>query len=115
MSAAGIQPVAIPRSAMKLVERYAGTGSVAGQGRAFPGVAYRIERFQAMSASGLPVPGLHRFEGRIDARVIPDARELVDLDITLELEDGRTLRLRLVSEDGEVVAEGHGPGRCQCC
>jgi hypothetical protein len=100
---------------MKLVERYVGTGSVLWQEQVFPGVAYRVDRLQAMSASGLPVPGLHRIEGDIDAGAIPGVRGLVDRNLTLQLEDGRTLQLRLASEDGRVVAEGHGPGRCQCC
>ncbi len=108
-SAGGAQP------GMKLVEECRGTGELVLGERAFRGVGYRINRFQGMAASGLPVPGLHRIEGRIDVAAVPLPGGLVDRDVTLRLEDGRALRVTITAEDGQVLAEGHGPSRCQCC
>lgn len=104
-----------PSVPMRLVERYRGRGDAAWGERVYRGVAYRIDRFQGMSASGLPVPGLHRIDGSIDVAEIPEICELVDREFTMLLEDGRSLRLRLTAADGRVLAEGHGPSRCQCC
>jgi hypothetical protein len=101
--------------AFKLVEECAGEGEVGYGDTAYPKVAYRIRRFQAMTASGLPVPGLHRIEGSIDVAALPEAERLVNRDLMLDLEDGRSLRLTLASAEGRVLAEGHGPSRCTCC
>jgi hypothetical protein len=101
--------------AFKLVEECAGEGEVRYGDTAYPQVAYRIRRYQAMTASGLPVPGLHRLEGSIDVAALPEAERLVNRDLMLDLEDGRSLRLTLASAEGRVLAEGHGPSRCTCC
>ena len=78
---------------------------------------YRIDRYQGMrEGSGLPIPGLHRIEGAIapEDGLIPS--DLVGIDMTLQLEDGRTVGIMLTGTDGRVLAEGHGPGRgCSCC
>ena len=101
---------------MKLVEEYAGVGTVHWQDRRFPRIPYRISRFQGLTASGLPVPGLHRIEGVIDAAELEDALKLVGQSFTLDLEDGRSLALTLADESGRVLAEGHGPKHgCSCC
>lgn len=101
---------------MKLVEEYVGVGSLRCQDREVPKVPYRISRFQGMAASGMPIPGLHRVEGAIALAGLPDAAALVGRNLTLELEDGRTLALTLADADGRVLAEGHGPGHgCSCC
>lgn len=99
----------------KLVEEWAGRGELAWNGRAYSGVGYRLRRFQGMSRSGLPIPGLHRIEGAIDLAAVDDGLELVDKDVTLRLEDGRALRMTIASADGRVLQEGHGPSRCSCC
>ncbi len=54
-----------------------------------------------MALSGLPVPGLHRIEGIVTLRRRGDAAALVGTNITLDLEDGRSLAL--------TVADAHGP------
>jgi hypothetical protein len=100
---------------VKLVEELSGTGDVAVGDRHFPGVEYRINRFQAFTPSGLPVPGLHRVEGSLGLGEIPGEPIRVGTDLTLELGDGRTLRLTLADEHGAVLQEGHGPSRCMCC
>ena len=66
--------------------------------------------------SGLPVPGLHRIEGTVTLASAADAAALVGANITLDLEDGRTLNLTVADEHGRVLAEGHGPRHgCGCC
>ncbi len=101
---------------MKLVEEYAGVGALRFRERKIGDVAYRINRYQGMAVSGLPIPGLHRIEGTVVLAGVPDAMTLVGADVKLDLEDGRTLALTVADEHGRVLAEGHGPGHgCSCC
>jgi hypothetical protein len=101
---------------VKLVEEYAGVGSLRWQDRKFGAIPYRISRFQGMATSGLPIPGLQRIEGRVTLTSVPDAATLVGASVTLDLEDGRSLPLTVADEEGRVLAEGHGPRRgCSCC
>jgi len=101
---------------LKLVEEYAGVGSLRWRDTKIGGIPYRISRYQGMALSGLPVPGLHRIEGTVTLPQARDAAALVGTNITLDLEDGRSLALTLADANGRVLAEGHGPGRgCSCC
>lgn len=100
---------------MKLVERVSGIGKLTIEGQLFGNVRYEICRYQGMARSGLPIPGLHRIEGNVDLAQVPESVERTGRDSTLELEDGRTLRLAIASDDGRVLNEGHGPSRCSCC
>jgi hypothetical protein len=101
---------------LKLVEQYAGVGALRWRDRTLGAVPYRISRFQGMATSGLPVPGLHRIEGKVTLATAADAKALVGANVTLELEDGRSLALTVADEDGRVLAEGHGPRHgCGCC
>ena len=101
---------------MKLVEEISGVGALRWQDQRFGRVPYRISRFQGMSGSGMPIPGLHRIEGVIELREIAAAARLVGASFTLELEDGRSLSLTLADDAGRVLAEGHGPKHgCSCC
>ena len=101
---------------MQLVEQYAGVGALRWRERTLQPIRYRIDRYQGMATSGLPVPGFHRIEGNVALDGVPDAAALVGADVTLELEDGRTLALTVADAAGRVLAEGHGPRRgCSCC
>jgi hypothetical protein len=101
---------------LKLVEHYAGVGTLLWRDRTSHRVPYRIDRFQGLTASGLPVPGLHRIEGSIEMCEVEDAAGLVGATFTLKLEDGRSLSLTLADAVGRVLAEGHGPKHgCSCC
>ena len=101
---------------MKLVEEYAGVGSLRWRDRTIRTIPYRISRFQGMALSGLPIPGVHRIEGTVELANVPDAAALVGSAIALDLEDGRTLALTIADEHGRVLAEGHGPRHgCGCC
>ena len=105
----------VGHSELRLVEECVGVGEIAVAGRAFPEVRYEVRRFQAMTASGLPVPGLHKIEGRVDLGGLAKRQELIDSNCTLRLEDGRTLHVTLIDAEGRLLAEGHGPSRCTCC
>ena len=101
---------------MKLVEERSGRGVLTVRGQDFASVGYSFHRYQAMTAGGLPVPGLHRIEGRLAVSDLPESIELAEqMRLALELEDGRRLNLTLTDADGHVLAEGHGPGKCGCC
>lgn len=101
---------------LKLVEQYAGIGTLRCRDRTLAAVPYRIDRYQGMAPSGLPIPGLHRIEGTVELAGANEARALVGADATLELEDGRSLKLTIADERGRVLAEGHGPRHgCGCC
>jgi hypothetical protein len=101
---------------LKLVEEVSGVGALRWQDQRFSRVPYRISRFQGLSGSGMPIPGLHRIEGMIELSEIAQRERLVGASLTLELEDGRSLSLTLADDAGRVLAEGHGPKHgCSCC
>jgi hypothetical protein len=101
---------------LKLVEECAGVGALRWRNETFSRVPYRISRFQGLSGSGMPIPGLHRIEGFIELDEIEQGERLVGGSFTLDLEDGRSLELTLADDSGRVLAEGHGPTHgCSCC
>jgi len=101
---------------LKLVEECSGVGALRWQDQKLGRVPYRISRFQGLSASGMPIPGLHRIEGVIELREVAESARLIGSSFTLELEDGRSLNLTLADDAGRVLAEGHGPKHgCSCC
>jgi hypothetical protein len=101
---------------LKLVEECAGVGALHWRNETFARVRYRISRFQGLSGSGMPIPGLHRIEGVIELREVEQSARLVGSTFTLDLEDGRSLKLTLADDAGRVLAEGHGPAHgCACC
>ena len=100
---------------MKLLEECAGVGDLERKGAVLRRVRYRISRYQGFAPTGMPVPGVHRVEGSIDVDPAGVAPELVGEPLTLRLEDGRAIAITLASADGRVLAEGHGPMRCNCC
>lgn len=103
------------RDDLRLVEHYEGFGQLEWRDEPRGQVRYDISRYQGMSDSGLPIPGLLRIEGRVDLSAVRGASELVGEGLTLRLEDGRSLRLTLEDANGRVLTEGHGPSRCSCC
>jgi hypothetical protein len=101
---------------MKLVEQREGQGQLTVRGTPVGSVDYSISRFQAMTPAGLPVPGLHRIEGRLGLERLSETCDLDrDMHLALQLEDGRRIELILLDTDGRVLSEGHGPGQCGCC
>jgi hypothetical protein len=106
----------VQRGTFKLVEECAGTGALVKTGAVLREVRYSISRYQGMlEGSGMPIPGLHRIEGSIDALADADVA-LVGEPLTLRLEDGRSLAVTIADRGGRILSEGHGPaGGCSCC
>src|ERR1044071_10068344 len=67
--------------AMRLVEQYAGIGSLRWREGTLGPIPYRIARYQGMATSGLPVPGVHRIEGVVTLDGIAEAAALVGADV----------------------------------
>ncbi|WP_428097069.1 hypothetical protein [Candidatus Rariloculus sp.] len=105
----------VEQAHLKLVEQCAGVGELTWRDRVFPQIRYRINRYQGMARSGLPVPGLHRIEGSVEIGAIPESTDMAGSSLKLRLEDGRSLAITIATGDGRVLTEGHGPGRCGCC
>jgi hypothetical protein len=101
----------------RLVETCSGTGELSRDSQTLGPVEYRFDRYQGMlEGSGMPVPGLHRIEGHVNAEASAQLADLVGALLTLRLEDGRSVAVTLADADGSILAEGHGPGRgCMCC
>jgi hypothetical protein len=95
----------------KLVEQRAGTGDLMKDGQILRQVRYRLDRYQGMTESGLPVPGLHRIEGSVEL----NSDNLDDGRLALRLETGQVVMVRFVRGAGRIFSEGHGPGVCLCC
>jgi len=100
---------------LKLVEECSGIGRLLWKDQVFAGVRYDINRNQGMASSGLPVPGVHRIDGKLDLGGLASANDLVGRDVMLEFADGRSVRITVANQDGRVLTEGHGPSRCTCC
>ena len=79
-------------------------------------VRYEFSVFQGMvGESGLPIPGQRTLTGRIDFDPAGEARDLVGMVLTLKLEDGRHLGIKLTGEGGSIEQGRHGHGACLCC
>lgn len=101
---------------MRLVEQFQGDGYLTRDGHAPRPVRYAVTRYQGvLPGSGMPIPGLHRIEGRVEIVPGTDTAGLIGLRVGLRLEDGRTLGVTVIDKDGRVLDEGHGPGLCRCC
>jgi hypothetical protein len=99
---------------MKLIDECSGTGELMRDGVILREVRYKISLQQGfVEHSGLPIPGLHRLDGRIDCEDAP--ADWIGIPLGLKLEDGRVLAVTLAGADGRIFSEGHGPSRCSCC
>lgn len=99
----------------KKVETRTGAGTLSCAGVDYLNVRYEIDRFQGMTLAGLPVPGVHRLKGRIELADRAALTAMIGSPVSLSLDDGSTMQLQLLDNEGRVVAHGHGPGRCLCC
>jgi hypothetical protein len=101
---------------VKLVEQCAGVGDLMQRDQVIRQVRYEFRVFQGLvDGSGLPIPGQRTLTGCIDFDPARDPDDLIGPVLTLKLEDGRHLGIRLTGEGG-TIAEGHrGTGACLCC
>ena len=100
---------------MENLEDYQGVGELSHRGGVVARVRYALTRFQGLAANGLPVPGVFRIEGTVDAGMAASFAEIVGVPVQLTLADGRVLAIVLADATGRVLSEGHGPSRCSCC
>jgi hypothetical protein len=101
---------------VKLVEQCSGTGNLIQNDNVLRQVRYEFSVFQGMvGESGLPIPGQRTLTGCIDFDPTVDSRDLVGTVLTLKLEDGRHLGIKLTGEGGGIEEGRHGHGACLCC
>jgi hypothetical protein len=101
---------------VKLVEQCSGTGQLLRENEVVRQVRYEFSVFQGMApGSGLPIPGQRTLTGYVDFEPLREAADLVGPVLTLKLEDGRYLGIRLTGEGGGIMAGRHGAGGCSCC
>jgi hypothetical protein len=101
---------------VKLVEQCAGTGDLMQNDQVLRQVRYEFSVFQGMvGESGLPIPGQRTLTGSIDFDPAGDSRDLVGEVLTLKLEDGRHLGIKLTGDGGSIAEGRHGHGACLCC
>lgn len=100
---------------MNSVEDYTGVGELRHRDTIVARVRYALTRFQGTARNGLPVPGLYRIEGTVDAGTTASFAEIVGVPVQLTLADGRVLGITVADATGRVLSEGHGPSRCSCC
>jgi hypothetical protein len=101
---------------VKLVEQCAGMGDLMQNDKVLRQVRYEFSVFQGMvGESGLPIPGQRTLSGSIDFDPASESRDLVGTVLTLKLEDGRHLGIKLTGEGGSIEEGRHGHGVCMCC
>jgi hypothetical protein len=101
---------------MKLVEETSGIGELSSDEAVLRQVQYRLNRFQGMTEqSEMPIPGLFRIEGSIEFNANSNPDEWVGIPLRLKLQDGRVVGITVVTTDGRILSEGHGPSKCLCC
>jgi hypothetical protein len=104
---------------VKLIEQCSGMGALLRNNEVVREVRYEFSVFQGMSAgSGLPIPGQRTLKGCIDYEPAKETAscDLVGPVLTLRLEDGRHVGIRLTGEGGGIAEGRHGLGAgCQCC
>jgi hypothetical protein len=101
---------------VKLVEQCEGSGDLMRDDEVVRQVRYEFSVFQGMSeGSGLPIPGQRTLIGYIDFDPARDSGDLVGPALTLKLEDGRRLGIKLTGEGGAIAEARHGTGVCLCC
>jgi hypothetical protein len=72
-------------------------------------MAYRIRVYQGFRAEkhGDPIPGRKHLEGSVDYDMERDPLDLIGVDLTLHLQDGRTLDFFIRDKEGKIAAREH--------
>jgi hypothetical protein len=95
----------------QVLERLDGTAKVFREGKLLRPMRYHITIWQEMHDGGGfgqqhdPIAGLKRIEGRVDLDD-REAFDLVGVELTMTIEDGRTLEFFVRSSDGEIANRG---------
>jgi hypothetical protein len=101
-------------SMTRLVEECTGVGDLVWNGQVVRQVRYRFNVYQgSLEGSAMPVPGLRTIDGSIDFDPARDPADLVGVNLSLKLEDGRHLGIHLADREGRIAAPH--PSSCACC
>jgi len=100
---------------VKLVEETSGTGELLLKSLVLRTVRYRIKVFQGMFGNGLPNPTQRTVEGAIDFAGETDAADLVGVNLTLKLEDGRRIGVTIADDAGTILQRPPCTTGCSCC
>src|SRR2546422_8920232 len=97
---------------VKLVEESSGEGELLLRSLVLRQVRYQIKVFQGMFGNGMPNPTARTVEGSIEAGGLPD---LVGTNLTLKLEDGRTIGVIIADQTGAIHQRPACTTGCSCC
>jgi hypothetical protein len=92
----------------KLLEDLHGVGPVLRDGQLVREMIYAIQVYQRMrkTSQGEVIPGETFVEGSVDYDMSRDSVDLIAVELTLHLQDGRTLPFLICGESGQIVAAG---------
>ena len=92
----------------KLLEDLHGVGRVLRDGQLVREMTYSIQVYQRMreTSRGEVIPGERFIEGSVDYDMIRDSVDLIGAELTLHLQDGRTLPFLICGDSGQIVAAG---------
>ena len=97
---------------VKLVEESSGEGELLLRSLVLRQVRYQIKVFQGMFGNGMPNPTERTVEGSIEAGELGD---LVGTNLTLKLEDGRTIGVIIADQTGAIHQRPACTTGCSCC
>ena len=97
---------------VKLVEESSGEGELLLRSLVLRQVRYQIKVFQGMFGNGMPNPTDRTVEGSIEAGELTD---LVGANLTLKLEDGRTIGVIISDASGAIHQRPACTTGCSCC
>ena len=100
---------------VKLVEETSGRGELLLKSLVLRSVRYEIKIFQGMFGNGMPNPSQRTVEGSIDLDADGGTRDLVGVDLTLCLEDGRRIGVTLADDAGTIHQRPPCTTGCSCC
>ena len=92
----------------KLLEDLHGVGPVRRDGQLIREMKYSIQVYQRMheTSRGEIILGETFVEGSVDYDMIRDSVDLIGAELTLHLQDGRTLPFLICGDSGQIVAAG---------
>jgi hypothetical protein len=100
---------------VKLVEECSGDGELLLKSLVLRQVRYQIKVFQGFfDGNGLPIPSQRTVEGSIEFGA-PDAGDLIGANLTLRLEDGRTIGVIIADDTGAIHQRARCTTGCSCC
>jgi hypothetical protein len=100
---------------VKLVEETSGTGELLLKSLVLRRVRYQIKVFQGMYGNGMPNPLQRTVEGSIEVGAEEGAGDLVGVNLTLRLEDGRRIGVTIADDAGTIHQRPACTTGCSCC